>query len=157
MKLYFLRHGVAGDPGEWQGRDFDRPLTREGVRRMEREAKTFADLGLDPDVVLTSPLVRAKQTADIAAGALKAHVVADERLGPDFNASRLAELLKEHSDSRSLMLVGHEPNMSETIGQIVGGAKIDLKKGGLVLVDVADPNVVSGVLVWLISPKVLLL
>lgn len=157
MKVYFLRHGIAGDPQEWHGSDFDRPLTREGVKRMEREARTLEELGLELDVMLTSPLVRAKQTAEIAAACLKVRVVDDERLGPDFDVARLEAMLQEHADAGALMLVGHEPNMSETIGRIVGGAKIDLKKGGLAYVDVPDPRAVSGVLVWLIPPKVLTL
>lgn len=153
MKLYFLRHGIAADREEWDGRDFDRPLTREGEERMARESKTIARLDLSLDAILTSPLLRAKQTAEIVASPLKMRVVEDARLGGDFDAKILREMLRERADAKSLMIVGHEPNFSETIADIVGGGRIDLKKGGLAYVDL-DGNL-SGQLVWLIPPKVL--
>ena len=155
MKLYFLRHGIAADREEWQGRDFDRPLTPEGKDRMEREAKAIAKLGLSLDAIVTSPLIRAKQTAEIVASALKMRASEDGRLGPDFDERRLAEILREQRDAKSVMLVGHEPNFSETISGIVGGGRIDLKKGGLAYVDIAGGGDISGALVWLIPPKVL--
>jgi phosphohistidine phosphatase len=157
MKLYFLRHGIAADRDEWDGSDFDRPLTREGRERMQCEAKTLACLNLKLDALLTSPLVRAKETAEIAGDALKMQAKSDDRLGPDFDVRRLGDIIREHDGGDSVMLVGHEPNMSETIGEIVGGARIDLKKGGLALVELNDANDISGDLVWLIPPKVLAL
>jgi phosphohistidine phosphatase len=157
MKVYFLRHGIAADREEWHGSDFDRPLTREGRDRMEREAKTICRLNLALDAIVTSPLVRAKETAEIAAAPLKLKPVPDERLGPDFDVQRLGEILREHTGADALMLVGHEPNMSETIGEIVGGARVDLKKGGLACVELNDVNDVSGNLLWLIPPKILAL
>lgn len=153
MKLFFLRHGIAADREEWNGRDFDRPLTREGQDRMEREAKSIARLDLSLDAILSSPLVRAKQTAEIVASALKMRVMEDARLGPEFDARLLAEMLREHAGAKSLMIVGHEPNFSETISDVVGGGRIDLKKGGLAYVDLDGDR--SGQLVWLIPPKVL--
>jgi phosphohistidine phosphatase len=155
MKLYFLRHGIAADREEWNGSDFDRPLTREGRDRMQREAKTLARLNLAPEAILTSPLVRAKETAEIAADALHVRAEPDERLGPQFDVQRLGEIVREHIGGDSLMLVGHEPNMSETVGEIVGGARVDLKKGGLALVELNDYDDLAGDLVWLLPPKVL--
>ena len=155
MKVYFLRHGIAADREEWQGKDFDRPLTREGRERMQREAKTIARLDLKLDAIVTSPLVRAKETAEIAAEPLKMQPEPDEGLGPDFDVKRLGEILRKHASADAIMLVGHEPNMSETIGEIVGSAKVDLKKGGLACVEVDDATDVSGTLLWLIPPKVL--
>jgi phosphohistidine phosphatase len=157
MKLYFLRHGIAADRDKWQGNDFERPLTREGRERMQREAKTIARLDLGLDAILTSPLVRAKETAEIAAEPLKLRPEPDERLGPQFDVQRLGEIVRERDGGDCLMLVGHEPNMSETIGEIVGGARIDLKKGGLACVELSDASDLAGDLVWLIPPKVLAL
>jgi phosphohistidine phosphatase len=157
MKLFFLRHGVAADRELWNGEDSERPLTDDGKKRMAREAKALADLDIEPDVIRTSPLLRAKQTASIVAERLGAadRLVEDPRLGPDFDVSRLREILQEHAGASCVMLVGHEPNMSETLAQVIGGARLDLKKGGLAYVDLPDASAMSGELVWLLPPKVL--
>ncbi len=159
MKVYFLRHGLAGDPNEWEGDDFDRPLTDEGRERMTREAKAMAKLDLEPDVIVTSPLVRAKQTAEIVADRLRLRerLVEDERLAPGFNTERLVRILQDHTDADALMVVGHEPDFSFTLGQLIGGGKIDLKKGGLACVDLPDAASLDAVLLWLVPPKVLTL
>ncbi|MBV9103059.1 MAG: phosphohistidine phosphatase SixA [Candidatus Eremiobacteraeota bacterium] len=159
MKLFFLRHGLAGDPAEWRGDDFDRPLTKEGRKRLKHQGKVFAKLPLELDTIVTSPLVRARETADIVADALdgKNRVVSDPRLGPGFDRQRLSAILDEHRDAETVMLVGHEPSMSQTIVDIVGGGRIDLKKGGLAYVDVPERTALRGTLVWLVAPKVLLL
>ncbi|MGZ3499648.1 MAG: phosphohistidine phosphatase SixA [Vulcanimicrobiaceae bacterium] len=159
MRLYFLRHGQAGERDEYKGNDFDRPLTDEGRERMAREAKTIAQLQLAPDLIITSPLVRAKQTAEIVAERLKMRdrLIDDERLGLDFGLGELRQILQEHANASALLLVGHDPSMSQTVGQLVGGARINLKKGSLAYVDLPDASSVDGVLVWLIPPKVLTL
>jgi phosphohistidine phosphatase len=158
MKLYFLRHGIAADRAE-QGSDFDRPLTDEGRKRMAREAKALAKLNLELDDIITSPLVRAKQTAEIVADRLKMpdKVIQDDRLSPDFDSQRLARVLQDHANADAIMLVGHEPDFSQMVEQLAGGAKVDLKKGGLACVDLPDPSSLNGQLVLLVPPKVLTL
>ena len=155
MKLYFLRHGLAGDRGDWHGDDALRPLTPEGVKKMEREAKTIAKLELELDAIVTSPLVRAVQTARIVADELDLRDVLteDENLGLDFDLARLRNVMEKHRAAEALMLVGHEPSMSRTIGQI-GGGRIELKKGALACMDV-DPHSLRGELLALVSPKIL--
>jgi phosphohistidine phosphatase len=157
MNCYFLRHGLAVEPGQWSGTDFDRPLTPEGCDRMEREAKSIADLSLGLDLIVTSPLLRAKQTAEIVAIRLKMRgkLIEDGRLADGFNLQRLGELLAEHAGAGAVMLVGHEPTMSATIGRLAGGADVEFKKGALACVRLPDPTSRSGVLLWLIPPKVL--
>jgi phosphohistidine phosphatase len=159
MRCYFLRHGFAVEADEWSGPDFDRPLTREGQERMTRAANTIAALRLKIDVIVSSPLVRAKQTAVIVAQRLKIQdrLVEDERLGGGFGPSHLAGILAEHRGADAVMLVGHEPGMSQTVGAIVGGASIDFKKGSLACVTVPDPATLVAELVWLIPAKVLAL
>ena len=159
MKLYFLRHGLAGQRGEWTGNDFDRPLTEGGKERMAREAATLAKLGLNLDLIITSPLIRAYQTAEIVAQRLNmaAKLIQDERLAPGFGAEQLAQILRAHSDVNTLMLVGHEPDFSETISHLIGGGRVVCKKGGLACVDMPDPALLTGDLVWLIPPSVLAL
>lgn len=159
MKVYFLRHGLAGDPAQWEGDDFERPLTEEGRERMAREAKALAKLDLDLDAIITSPLVRANQTAEIVADKSKLHnrLKKDERLSPGFDAEQLRLILQEYQDAGAIMLVGHEPDFSATVGHIAGGAKMDLKKGGLACVDLPDVASLDGVLLWLVPPKLLAL
>lgn len=126
---------------------------------MERQARTMAKLSLSPEVIITSPLVRAKQTAAIVAERLKSRggVVEDVRLGLDFDLTRLTGILDDHRSAQAVMLVGHDPSMSETIGEFVGGARIDLKKGSLACVEVPDALAPEGKLMWLVPPKALLL
>ena len=157
MNCYFLRHGIAVEPGEWPGRDFDRPLTSEGIERMEREAHAIADLSLELDAIVTSPLLRARQTAEIVANRLKLRdeIVEDARLAGGFDAKRLTEILAEHDKAGAIMLVGHEPTMSAAIGRTIGDASIELKKAALAGVAFSDASATHGTLICLIPPKVL--
>ncbi|HET9392326.1 MAG TPA: phosphohistidine phosphatase SixA [Candidatus Rubrimentiphilum sp.] len=158
MKVYFLRHGIAAEPADWKGTDYDRPLTDDGRKRMGREAKAIRELDLDLDAIVTSPLARARATAEIVASALKITTIKeDERIAGDFDISSLAEILQDHADAKALMLVGHEPSMSATIGRLIGEARVNLKKGGLACVELPDCSTMVGELLALIPPKVLLL
>jgi phosphohistidine phosphatase len=158
LKIYFLRHGVAVEPGDWRGNDSSRPLTDDGRERMAREAKALRKLELDLDAIVTSPLARARETAEIVASALKITTIKeDARLGTGFGLLSLEEILEDHADAKAIMLVGHEPTLSSTIGQLIGAARIDLKKGGLACVEVRDASSGSGELLSLIPPKMLLL
>lgn len=156
MRCYFLRHGIAADSDSWSGSDFDRPLTPQGRERMEREAKAIGDLDLSLDCIVTSPLVRAKQTAELVAARVGCtNVVEDRRLANGFNLRRLGEILSSHPDARSIMLVGHEPSMSATIGDAIGSANVELKKAALAGIDFGDHSSPAGTLIFLIPPKVL--
>jgi phosphohistidine phosphatase len=155
MQLLFLRHGVAEPRETWHGDDGVRPLSSQGRKAMERTAATFAELGLAPDLIITSPLIRAHQTAEIAARGLgmSDRVVSDARLEPGFDAEALIGILGQHSESDVLMLVGHEPDFSLTIGRLIGGGRVVCKKGGLARIDVAVASPGGGELVWLLPPK----
>lgn len=157
MKCYFLRHGIAVEPDEWQGRDFDRPLTPEGRERMQREAKTIAALTLGISVVVTSPLVRARQTAEIVAEALdlRDSLVEDTRLGLGFGLEAFAAIVAANGSVEALMLVGHEPSFSVTVGQLAGKARVEIKKGALAGVEFAGASATHGTLTCLIPPKAL--
>jgi phosphohistidine phosphatase len=157
VNCYFLRHGIAVEPDEWTGRDFDRPLTHDGIERMKFEARAIAALSLQLGVIVTSPLLRARQTAEIVADRLKLRdeIVEDKRLANGFDARRLSEILGEHDKAEAIMLVGHEPTMSATIGRITGDANLELKKGALAGVALSDASATRGTLISLIPPKVL--
>jgi phosphohistidine phosphatase len=154
-RIYFLRHGKAASRAAWEGDDGLRPLTPEGEALMRREGKGIARLGIAPDVILTSPLVRARQTAEIAADALGARdrLVEDARLAHGFDARCLERLAEERQEATELMVVGHEPEFSATIAELIGGGYVDMKKGGLARVDVAGPGLEDGALAWLLTPS----
>lgn len=160
MQLYFLRHGIAVDHGApgYENNDDARPLTDKGIRVTQQVAQALTSL-IKPDVILSSPLPRAQQTADIVAATLKTRVVVTDHLGLDFNATRLADVLKAGSDAtatphlKQVLLVGHEPGMSATIAALVGqDLSLILKKTGLARVDVEDTQLTGGQLRWLLTP-----
>lgn len=157
MRCYFVRHGPAVDAAEWNDSDFTRPLSSEGEKLMTQAAKTIAALGLEIDVIITSPRLRAKQTAAIVAQRLKAkdRVVEDARLAGDFGPRELAAMLSERSGDAEVMLVGHEPDMSRTVGAVIGGGRIDFKPGSIACVNMPNPATLIGELTWLAPPKIL--
>lgn len=148
MKLYFLRHGKADWPN-WNKSDDERPLTEEGKDQVAAVAKLLARLEIAP-VILTSPLPRASQTADIAGKYLKAEVREESLLRPGFDAARLKTILKNFP-GKSLMVVGHEPDFTRTIFQITGG-KTKLSKAGVALIEL-ETGSMKGELRWLVPPK----
>ncbi len=157
LSLFFLRHGQAASRSDWTGDDAARPLTAEGKERMQREADAIAALKLPLDLIISSPLVRAMQTAEIVAGAQAGapRVIADGRVGPGFGADHLAAILAEHRRAGAVMLVGHEPDFSWTIGRLIGGGRLVMKKGGLACVELEDPASLRGALAWLVPPAIL--
>jgi phosphohistidine phosphatase len=149
MELYFLRHGEADWP-DWKKPDDDRPLTKRGKKEMSEVAKFLNRLKVRPQLIVTSPLPRAAQTAEIAADFLKAKLRKDEALAPGFALSKLQTVLKRHR-ADILMLVGHEPDFTNVISGLTG-ASLKLSKAGVALVDV-DPEAEEGRLLWLFPPK----
>lgn len=158
LRLFFLRHGPA-DRDQYAGDDDDlRPLTDAGRRRMRLAADFIA--GLDPglDAVITSPLLRAAETAEIVAArlGLAGQLRVDPRLGHGFDLPALAAILAGlEQDRRRIMLVGHEPGFSQVVGELTGGSVVAMRKGAMARVDLspgADPR---GELIWLLQPKVL--
>jgi phosphohistidine phosphatase len=151
MLLYFLRHGEADWP-DWRKPDNQRPLTKRGKNEMHEIGKFLVRMKAKPSLILTSPLPRALQTADIVAEHLKRKCREEELLAPGFGKRELERLLEKHPEE-NLMLVGHEPDFSSAIAGLTGGS-VKLSKGGVALVDV---DVASGAarLLWLLPPKVM--
>jgi phosphohistidine phosphatase len=149
MHLYFLRHG-EGDWPDWKKSDDERPLTEFGKKEMRDVAKFLDRLKVRPDLVVTSPLPRASQTAKIAAEHLKAKLRTDELISPGFGMDKLRTVLMRHR-AKTLMLVGHEPDFTEVISRLTG-ASLKLSKGGVALLDV-DLKSEKGKLLWLFPPK----
>ena len=149
MQLYFLRHGEADWPG-WTKPDDERPLTDFGKKEVRQVARFLNRLKVKTDLVVTSPLPRASQTAEVAAEQLKTKLRQDEALEPGFGISELRNVLKRHR-SKVLLLVGHEPDLSSVISALTG-ASLKLSKAGVALVDI-DPEAQEGRLLWLFPPK----
>ncbi len=152
MKLYFLRHGVADWPN-WNKPDDQRPLTPEGIERLKAQSKALKRLDLKLDVILSSPLPRAKQTAEIVADRLGLKVTTSAALAPGFDMAKLTKLLAAHAKAEAVMLAGHEPDFSTCISGLIGGGRIELKKGGLARVDLETLEPPAGELVWLLGPR----
>jgi phosphohistidine phosphatase len=136
-KLYLIRHGIAADKGTYAS-DSERPLTDKGRRETEKVAKRLQQLGLRFDLILTSPLVRSRQTAEILTAAkLSERIEASDYLAPNGDIYSWLRWLEGRTDNsgRCLALVGHQPNLSHWAEILVwGDAKeaLVLKKAGVI-------------------------
>jgi phosphohistidine phosphatase len=161
MNLYLLRHGLAVEPGTpGYAQDADRPLTPEGEGKLWKIAEGLEALGLSFDRILSSPYVRARQTAEIVAEALRAKKKLEftDTLTPGGSRKKLIELLT-HLDPapEDVLLVGHEPYLSELISLFVSGdadLSITMKKAGLCKLSIQTlrPGRCA-TLEWLLTPK----
>jgi phosphohistidine phosphatase len=149
--LYFLRHGKAGDPRSVN--DDLRELTSGGIRALRAAAPLWRRLNLRPDLVLSSPLARALQTAELLCEALGGSPVVDDRLRPGARWDHFARAMADHPDARRVMFVGHEPDLSSTIELLVGASSVRMRKGSLACVEfygVPEPG--AGEIAWLLDP-----
>jgi phosphohistidine phosphatase len=151
MHLYFLRHGAAEWP-EWKKADDERPLTKHGKQEIKKVARSLKKLGIELDCILTSPLPRALETAEIVGDKLKVKVHEDSSLKPGFDGGALKQIVRKRS-KENVMLVGHEPDFTGAITMLTG-ASLKLSKGGLALLEV-DPTSMGARLLWLFPPKVI--
>jgi phosphohistidine phosphatase len=127
-QLWLLRHGEAeahGDVG-----DAERRLTDKGRRQAVAAGRALANLELEFEAVLTSPRIRALDTASLACRELGIDLTLHEPLGGGFQRSEAADLLEELTGDGRLLLVGHEPDFSQLVHDFTGG-RVDLKKGGI--------------------------
>ena len=155
LQLYLLRHADAGDPMAWPGDDAERPLSAKGKRQARRLGSLLADIGWKPDVILTSPKVRAAQTARLVGRAVDVTPDDEARLASGFELSDVGSILDAHPDARRVVLVGHDPDFS-SVASTLTGAAIELRKGAIARIDLADgsPAAGQGALRWLIPPGV---
>jgi phosphohistidine phosphatase len=149
MKLYFMRHANADWPG-WSGPDAERPLTKKGRKQSRRMAKLLCRLEVAPELILTSPLPRAFQTAEIVAQRLGAEFKEESALAKGFNLAALRAIITRRK-AIDLMLVGHEPDFSAVLKQLTGG-RVKLAKAGVARIDLETPES-DGTLIWLVSSK----
>ncbi len=154
MILYFLRHGRAQEPREGVPDDA-RALTEAGVAQLRNAAPLWQRLNLRPDVVLTSPLRRAAQTASLFVEGLGLidEPIPDERLSPGAEWSDFARALAERDDAGRMMFVGHEPDLSSTMELLSGASSVRMRPGGVACLEfygVPEPG--GGEIAWLLDP-----
>lgn len=161
MKFYLVRHAIAEDAGT-SGHEDDslRPLTEKGGDKMKKIASALRDLGVEPDLIVSSPYVRASQTASILAKTLKYkdELVYNDSLVPMGEPGDMIGEINEKYSVDELMLVGHEPSLSALASVLLAGNSdlvIHLKKGGVCCLSVDDlHNNRKAVLEWLITPRI---
>ncbi len=151
MILYFLRHGKAEAPTA--GNDEARSLTDAGAAALRAAAPLWRRLNLRPDVVVSSPLRRAIQTAELCCEAIGGTPITSDRLRPGAEWADFGRTLAEHPDARRILFVGHEPDLSGAVATLTGASSVRMRKGGLACVEfygVPEPG--AGELAWLIDP-----
>ena len=161
MNVYILRHGIAAEPdAETFANDAERPLTPEGECKLRQATKAMKALGLSFDLILSSPYLRARQTAEIVAKAFDARKQLEftDTLAPGGSSKKLIELLSRRAPPpQDVLLSGHEPYLSELISRLLSGSEhlaINLKKGSLCKLAIESlKHGRCASLEWLLTPK----
>jgi phosphohistidine phosphatase len=157
MEVYLLRHGIAEDRA-LTGRDADRRLTEEGRDKLRRILERAHAAGVRPSLILSSPLRRALETAEIASHALgyEGKIVRTPVLTPDSSPQKVWEEIRDRREEPAVLLAGHEPLFSAIVAYLLGSTQemIHFRKGALVRID-ADPAsaIPRGILEWMITAK----
>lgn len=153
--LFVLRHAIAEDLSD-SGDDFDRNLTEEGINKTKSLKEFFSELNEEVDIVLTSPYVRARQTAELFienTNNVELKIVDFLALGSSSN--EIIRGLNIFNKYSKILIVGHAPDLEIFLGRLTGGNKIRLKKGALAKINLDDSIDLSGELEWLITSKLL--
>ena len=159
MDCLLLRHGIAVERDEWEGLDGDRPLTEQGATRVAQVAAGLNRLDVQPTHVLSSPLIRAIETAKIVHRSLRVrsamHLV-DELL-PDAPPHRLLSILHNLPPESCVLCIGHEPQLGMAASVLLSGrasAAFPMKKAGACLIELSIPAKPGrGVLRWWLTPS----
>ena len=159
LELYLIRHGIAAERGDDYPDDSKRPLTSDGIAALRKEARALDALGEGFDHIITSPLVRAKQTADVFVQHLgsKPSVSTTDSLAPAGSSAGVVQEVVKHAKKGRIALVGHEPNLSELAARLIGSrTPLAFKKGGICRIDFdVFPPKRRGQLRWFVTPKML--
>jgi phosphohistidine phosphatase len=158
-ELYVVRHAIAAERGPDWPDDDQRPLTEKGIARFKEGVAGLAWLDVALDEIFTSPLVRAKQTADLLAAAIpgKPSVKLLPALAPGSSPEDVMTQLSRSAKRRRIALVGHEPGLGELAAHLIGAPRpLAFRKGGVCRVDLQGlTGKRPGSLVWLVTPKML--
>jgi phosphohistidine phosphatase len=156
MIVYFLRHASAGQHDVNPKKDEKRPLDQDGIDQCGYVGRALAAMDVQVDAVITSPLKRATQTAALVANEIgyEAKLQIEDGLRPAATFVDFRKLLAKYDRFEAIMVVGHNPNLSEFLGRVISGETgkngVDLKKGAVARVEVARQR---GVLQWCVTPK----
>ena len=161
MDLYIIRHAIAQPIGSKNDfTDEKRKLTAQGRDLMREAARGLRNLGVQFDLILTSPLIRAIETAEIVAEVLgydQSLVEQTANLAPGASFAELFSEIKRHKGIESIALVGHQPDLGELVSTLVcgdGRGSVPLKKGSTCRIDVIETvPVIRGSLAWLLTPR----
>lgn len=160
MILYIVRHSDAVPAGTPGIPEDDRPLTEKGIKKMKEVARGLRALDVLPELILSSPLPRARRTAEIVSEELggRMQLRITNALSPSGSREELYRELRADRKISALMIVGHQPGLGEIAGEIAWGSAehyFELKKGGVCALEVErlDP-VPSGTLLWLLPPGI---
>ena len=156
--IYLMRHGIAADPAPEMS-DADRALTPEGVRKTARVAAGLQKLDVNPDVILSSPLRRAEETARLVADGLDTHPPVElfPALTPGIAPHDMVKQLRPHRSANQILLVGHQPDLGELASYLLAGAPtlvpLPFRKAGVAAIAVgALPPRRPGSLEWFLTP-----
>ena len=159
LELYLIRHGLAAERGAEYPDDSKRPLTSRGAASIRRSARALNALEIGIEVIITSPLVRTRQTAELLASTLasKPAVTLSDALAPAGTPAAVIHEIVKQARRTGVALVGHEPNMGELAARLIGArGAIPFKKGAILRVDFAAlPPKGVGEIRWFLPPKAL--
>ena len=158
-ELYLVRHAVAAERGDEWPDDSKRPLTAQGAGRFRDVVAGLVWLGVSIDEIFTSPLVRARQTADLLAARLPEHppVKPVDELAPGHEIAEVIAELGKRVKRRRVAIVGHEPDLGELAAALLGAQRaLPFRKGGVCRIDVDGlGSTRAGTLIWFLPPKIL--
>ena len=156
IQLHLLRHAHAGDPMKWRGPDSARPLSEKGRLQAQRIGRLLAEASSRPNAIVTSPKLRALETAQLVAAELGLDVATSDVLAGPLDWSTLAVLLTASGNPARPLLVGHDPDFSELAATLVGVEDLPMRKGALIRIDLDRPiRPGAGILRWLVPPDLL--
>ena len=156
MIVYFLRHASAGKSMPNPKKDERRPLDEEGILQARYVGRLLANLDVQVDQIVSSPLKRARQTASLVANelAFESAVQIDDALRPDAEFEQFQTMLARYKKYESIMVVGHNPSLTEFLSKSIstgGATQVDFKKGAVAKVEM---NGRTGPVQWLVTPKI---
>ena len=158
-ELYLIRHGPAEQQGDSWPDDAKRPLSEDGMSRTRKAARGLRLLGATIDVVLTSPLVRARQTAEIVASTFdeRPPIVVIDSLAPGGSMTAVLADLEKQTRRPRIALVGHEPGIGELAARLLGSPNpLEFKKGAVCRIDMNRlPPTGPGMLRWFVTARML--
>ena len=158
-EIYLVRHAIAAERGDDWPDDTKRPLTEQGISKFKEAVSGLKELDAVIEEIFTSPLVRARQTADLLAAGVSGRPTVKllDALGPGHPPATVMAQLAKSAKRRCIALVGHEPDLGELAAHLIGARRpLPFKKGGICRIDMASLSTkAAGTLVWFVTPKIL--